>query len=118
MIRTNTLAAAFVAASLGTAAIATPAAAGGQVSLSFAPTSQEEADALRAGLTIYAIANGIKNGSGNLGIIHQEGNGHNGTLQQNGNCNAYGLFQFGQNTDGHVMQNGDCETGATVQFGW
>ena len=135
MIRTNTLAAAFVAASLGTAAIATPAAAGGQVSLSFAPTSQEEADALRAGLTIYAIANGIKNGSikqfgsgnsaglaqngsGNLGIVHQEGHGHDGTLQQNGNGNAYGLFQFGRNTSGNVVQNGDGNAGATFQFGW
>lgn len=135
MIRNKTLAAVLIAASLGTAAIATPAAAGGSLSISLAPASQDQADALRAGLTIYALANGIKNGSikqfgsgnsaglaqngsGNLGIIHQEGDGHNGTIQQNGDCNAYGLFQFGKNTDGHAVQNGDCQTGATVQFGW
>ena len=134
MIRTKTLAA-LVAASLGTAAVATPAAAGGSLSISLAPASQDQAHALRTGLTIYALANGIRNGSirqfgsgnsgglaqngsGNLGIVHQEGQGHNGTIQQNGNGNAYGLFQFGRNTSGNVVQNGDGNAGATFQFGW
>ena len=130
MIRTKTLAA-LVAASLGTAAVVTPAAAGGSLSISLAPASQDQAHALRTGLTIYALATGIRNGSirqfggglaqngsGNLGIVHQEGHGHNGTIQQNGNGNAYGLFQFGRNTSGNVVQNGDGNAGATFQFGW
>ena len=136
MIRTTlaTLAAAsFAAAPL--ALLPVPAFAGGSLSISVAPTSQEQADAMKAGLTIYAFANGIKNGSikqlgsgnmaglgqngsGNLGIIHQQGDGHSGTIQQNGNGNAYGLFQFGKNTSGDVVQNGSGNAGATFQFGW
>lgn len=132
MIRT-TIASVLVAASLGLAAA--PAAAGGQVSINIVPQNAQDEQALRTGLVIYSIVNGIKNGgikqkgngnmaglaqngSGNLGIVHQEGDGHNGTLQQNGNGNACGLFQFGKNTSGHVSQNGDGGTCATLQFGW
>ncbi|MCR9239590.1 MAG: curlin [Alphaproteobacteria bacterium] len=115
---------------------ATPSMAGGSISVSLTPQDAEQEKAMRAGLTIFGIVNGIKNGghigqngngntaglgqngSGNLGIVHQEGDGHNGTVQQNGNNNAHGLFQFGENTDGHVAQNGNGETGATFQFGW
>jgi hypothetical protein len=53
-----------------------------------------------------------------LGIIHQKGRGHAGTLQQNGNSNAYGLFQFGKKTRANVSQNGNGNAGATFQFGW
>jgi hypothetical protein len=130
----NTLMAGLVAASLGTAALVTPASAGGQVSITVLPGSAKHEQAMRAGLGIYALARGIQNGSikqhgrnntaglsqlgkGNLGIVHQEGNGHNGTLTQNGSGNAFGLFQFGNNTNGHVNQHGG-QTGATFQFGW
>ncbi|MCP4379952.1 MAG: curlin, partial [Hyphomicrobiales bacterium] len=44
--------------------------------------------------------------------------GHAGTLQQNGNGNAHGLFQFGEGTNADVVQNGNGEVGATVQIGW
>lgn len=134
-IALNTLKAALVAATLGTAAVATPAAAGGQISFNLQPGNAKQEHAMRAGLGIYAIAKGIKNGSikqtgngnsaglqqygqGNLGIVHQKGNGHNGTLSQNGNGNSYGLFQFGKNTNGHVSQTGNGNAGATFQFGW
>jgi len=126
---------AIVAITVALSAIAAPAYAGGYISFDVQPRNAEEAAAMRAGLGIYAIANGIKNGSikqkgfgnvagllqngsGNLGIVHQQGNGHNGTLVQNGNGNSYGLFQFGKNSDGHVVQNGNGGTGATFQWGW
>lgn len=131
----NTLAAAFVALSIGIAGLVTPAAAGGSVSISVAPANAKQEKAMRAGLGLYALYNGIRNGgirqrgtgnsaglsqngTGNLGIVHQEGRGHDGTLQQNGNGNSYGLFQFGRNTSGHVAQSGTGGTGATIQFGW
>lgn len=130
----KTLTAALAAAMIGTASLAAPAMAG-QVSINLTPADAEQEKAMRFGLGMYALVNGIKNGgikqngsgnaaglaqngSGNLGVVHQEGDGHNGTLEQNGNNNACGLFQFGKNTDGHVQQNGDGGTCATVQFGW
>lgn len=130
----KTLMAGLVAATFGTAAMTVPASAGGQISITVLPGNAKHEQAMRAGLGIYAIAQGVKNGSikqhghnnsaglkqfgqGNLGIVHQEGKGHNGTLTQNGNNNAHGLFQFGKNTNGHVNQHGG-QTGATFQFGW
>ena len=131
----KTAAASLVAMTIATSVLTVPAAAGGSVSISLAPGSAKDAQALRTGLQVYSLYNGIKNGGikqrgsgniagllqnggGNLGIVHQEGNGHNGTVQQNGNGNAYGLFQFGKNTNGHAVQNGNGQTGATFQFGW
>jgi hypothetical protein len=131
----NTLIAAALATSLGTAALTVPASAGGSLSITVLPGNAKDQQAMRLGLGLYAIAQGIKggsirqkgngnaaglaqNGKGNLGIVHQDGNGHNGSLQQNGHGNAYGLFQFGKNTNGHVAQNGHGNTGATFQFGW
>ena len=133
LIRTAT--ASLVALTIGTAGLTVPATAGGSVSFSIAPGNTQDAQALRAGLQMYSLYNGIKNGGikqrgsgniagllqnggGNLGIIHQEGSGHNGTVQQNGSGNSYGLFQFGRNTSGHAVQNGNGRTGATIQFGW
>ena len=135
-IHTFSLKAALAALAMSIAAVlpAAPAHAGGSVSVSIAPGSAASEKAMRAGLGIYAIANGIKNGSisqngignaagliqngkGNLGIVHQEGDGHTGTLTQNGDGNAHGLFQFGEGTEGHVTQSGG-QTGATFQFGW
>ena len=134
----RTLTAALIAASLGSATMTVPAEAGGQVSLTVLPGNAQQAQAMRAGLGIYALVQGIQNGSirqygsnnsaglkqngqGNLGIVHQEGKGHNGTLQQNGNGNSFGLFQFGRNTSGHATQTSGQhggQTGATFQFGW
>lgn len=130
----QTLMAGLVAATLGTAAMTIPASAGGQFSVTVLPGNAKQEQAMRAGLGIYALVQGIRsgsikqhgtnnsaglkqNGKGNLGIVHQEGNGHNGTLQQNGNGNSFGLFQFGRNTNGHATQAGG-QTGATFQFGW
>lgn len=134
MTRTIALKAALAAMIIGSAA-ASPAFAGGQLTIEIAPASAKSEQAMRLGLGLYALANGFKNGGikqkgngnaaglaqnggGNLGVVHQEGDGHNGTLQQNGNGNAHGLFQFGKNTNGHVSQNGNGGTGATFQIGW
>ena len=131
----KTVMAGFVVATLGTASMTVPAAAGGSISISVLPSNAKDEQAMRLGLGIYALVQGVKNGSikqhgignsaglaqngkGNLGIVHQEGRGHNGSVSQNGNGNAYGLFQFGRNTNGHATQNGNGRTGATFQFGW
>ncbi|WP_274426601.1 curlin [Chelativorans sp. YIM 93263] len=123
------------AAVLSAGLIATPAMAGGSVSLSLHPSGGDEARILQTGMRLYALSQNIKdgrikqkgrnnsaglqqNGRGNLGIVHQEGRGHEGTVRQNGNGNAYGLFQFGKNTSAHVEQNGHNQSGATFQFGW
>jgi hypothetical protein len=131
----KTLSAGIVAATIATTALIAPAAAGGSISFSVAPQNQEEADLMRAGMQIYSLIKGAKNGHinqhgynnsaglgqygyGNTGIVHQEGSGHSGTVQQHGNDNAYGLFQFGKNTSADVSQHGHGQTGATFQFGW
>ncbi|WP_349371131.1 curlin [Salinarimonas sp.] len=125
------------AAALALSALAGgPALAGGSVGLTVSPGTPEGDLALRTGLAIFGLANGmnggghigqhgngnagglLQNGSGNLGIVHQEGNGHNGTIQQNGHGNAHGLFQFGENTDAHVQQTGNGQSGVTVQYGF
>ena len=130
----KTLTAALAAAMIGTASLTVPATAG-QISINLTPADAEQEKAMRMGLGMYALFNGIKNGgitqhgtgnaaglmqngSGNLGVVHQEGEGHVGTLEQNGNGNACGLFQFGKNTEGHVQQNGNGGTCASFQFGW
>jgi hypothetical protein len=130
------LMAGLVAATIGAAPFATPAAAGGSVSLSIIPGNAEQARALRTGLALYSLFRDARSGAivrqrghdnaaalaqhgrGNTGIIHQRGNNHSGTLEQHGNRNAYGLFQFGRNANGHVVQHGNGQTGATFQFGW
>lgn len=132
----NIIIASLAAAILSTASLAAPAQAGGQVSIDIKPQNADQEQAMRAGLMVYGIVNGLQNGanikqnglgnlagiaqngSGNYGVVHQEGNGHSGTLEQNGNGNAYGVFQFGENTDAGVVQNGNGETGATLVFGW
>ena len=126
------LAAAALATALPLAA--TPALAGGQVSINIAPQNARDARALRLGLALYALhqdiqtnghvtqigannAAGIAQGATDQAIIHQEGSGHTGTIQQTGGNNAYGLFQFGQNTNADIVQTGG-QTGLTLQFGW
>ncbi len=115
---------------------ATSATAAGSFSVQIDPANTEEANAIRTGLAIFAIARALEgdasvlqngngnaagigqNGNGNWGVVQQEGNGHTGVLSQNGDGNAYGIFQFGEGTDGQVMQNGDYGTGLLFQFGW
>ncbi|MCP5039004.1 MAG: curlin [Rhodobacteraceae bacterium] len=114
---------------------ALPALAGGSISIEIAPSNTDEANAIRAGLAIYSIAqalegdanilqNGNGNGAGigqfgdgNFGVIQQEGDGHNATLAQNGDNNAFGVFQFGEGTDAAVAQSGGG-TGLLFQFGF
>lgn len=133
-----TLAAALLAASLGIAALTTPAAANsGSFTYTMVPQNAKEERALRLALTAVAISNGARTkgatikqlgsrnlagiaqqGTNNLGVVHQQGTGHEATLTQNGDNNAYGLFQIGKNTSSHVVQNGNGGAGLTVQFGW
>ncbi len=138
MTRTTfkTVAAGFTALMIGSLALAAPAAAGGSISLTYAPHNTKQAMALQASLQVYGIVNALQhgasikqmgvnnlagigqNGFGNLGIIHQEGKGHSATLQQNGNANSYGIFQFGKGGQAQVVQNGNGQAGATLEFGW
>ena len=134
---TKTFAAALTAAIIGVSALASPAMAGGQISVSYAPTDPDQQQALGAGLQIFSLVKGLsstganvsqngnnngagfnQNGWGNNGLIVQEGNGHQGTIQQNGNGNNCGLFQFGQNTNGQCVQNGNGQSSLTTVFGF
>lgn len=131
---TKTLVAGLLVTTLGLTSLTAPAQASGQISIGINPANTEQARAMQMGLGIYALVNGIQNGSinqrgsnnaagllqdgrGNLGIVHQEGRGHNGTVEQYGNGNSYGLFQFGTGTNAHVQQNGH-QSGLGFVFGW
>lgn len=124
-------------AALGLAMMtAAPALAGGSFAITLVPSDADEANAMRAGLAMYSLIQGIEanggitqngmnnvagilqGGSGNSAVIHQEGNGHHGTIDQQGNNNAYGLFQFGENTNADISQYGNGQTGTTIVFGW
>lgn len=125
-----------LAATAISAVLALPAAAGGSISLSVNPQTQQQTRLVQSGLAIYALTQGIKgsasvrqkgknnngavvqSGGGNLGVVHQEGRGHSGTLEQAGNGNAYGVFQFGKRTDAAVTQRGNGNAGAVFQWGW
>ena len=111
---------------IATTALATvPAAANGQFSIGFSAQNQQERDLITGGILLYQIANGADpaqvlgnaaNG-GSVGVIHQEGNGHNGSIAQNGGGNAGALIQLGQNTNGHLSQTGG-QGDVVFQFGW
>jgi hypothetical protein len=130
---TKSLAAALVTLAIG----ASPAFAGGQISIGFAPTDPQQAQALGLGLQMFSLVKGMsatganayqngngnsagfnQNGSGNNGVIFQEGNGHTGTITQNGNNNSCGLFQFGNATNAQCIQNGNGQSGITTVFGF
>ncbi len=108
-----------------TAVAALPAAAQGQISFGISAQTQEERDLIALGLIGYQIANGgdaveiLTNAAsgGDIGVVHQEGNGHNGSLVQGGGGNAGGLFQFGNNTNGAIAQNGN-DGDLVFTFGW
>ncbi|WDR06992.1 curlin [Devosia rhodophyticola] len=131
--------AAVLALTIGTAGLATiaPATAGGQVSISFAPSDPEQAEALGMGLQMFSIVKGLsgqgadvsqngnfnaagiaQNGSGNHGLVVQEGDGHTGTINQDGNNNSCGLFQFGENTNAQCAQTGNNQSSVTTVFGF
>ena len=114
----------FTAAALVLATAAVPAAAQ-QISFGITAGNQQERDAITGALVLYQIANGgdpvevltqVAQG-GSVGVIHQEGNGHNGSLSQGGSGNAGGVFQFGNNTDAHLAQNGN-DGDLVFTFGW
>lgn len=131
---TRTVAAALTAALFGLAA--SPAMAGGQFSIGFAPSDPEQAEMLGLGLQVFGLvqgfssganvyqngsgnsAGGSQHGSGNYGLVYQEGNGHTGTISQNGNNNSCGLFQFGNATNAQCVQNGSNQSGITTVFGF
>ncbi len=132
---TKIAAAAITAALLGVTA--SPAMAGGQISIGFSPSDANQAQALGTGLKMLSLFQGLsasganvyqngsgngagvnQNGSGNNGLIFQDGNGHNGTISQNGNNNSCGLFQFGQATNAQCVQNGNNQSGITTVFGF
>lgn len=134
-LKTSVVAA--LALTMGAFALAAPANAAGQVSLSYTPTDAEESQALGMGLQMFSVINGMsasggnisqngfgnaagiaQNGAGNHGVLLQDGNGHNGTIEQNGNNNNCGLFQFGENTDAECVQNGDGQSSLTTVFGF
>ena len=132
---TKTFAAACAAAVIGVASLATPAMAAGQFSISFTPADPDQQQVLGAGLQIFSLMRGLsatganasqngngnaagfnQSGAGNHGLIVQEGDGHEGTIEQNGNYNNCGLFQFGQNTNGQCVQYGDGQSSLTSVF--
>ncbi|KRA99249.1 hypothetical protein ASD83_01590 [Devosia sp. Root685] len=130
---TKTIAAAVTALLIGIS----PAMAGGQISIGFAPSDPDQAQALGLGLRMFSVVQGMsanggnafqngnfnaagfnQNGSNNSGLIVQNGNGHNGTISQNGNNNTCGLFQFGEATNAQCQQNGNGQSGITTVFGF
>lgn len=114
--------------------LATPAEAG-QVTVRIKPRGKD-ARALRTGLAIFGVIQGLKNqarvrqngnnnaggiaqnGFGNGALLVQEGNGHTGTITQNGNGNGCALLQFGKNTNGSCNQSGNGGMDLILQGGW
>ena len=134
---TKSILTALVAGTIASVNLIAPVQAGGFFSLTVLPAAGQDAQALRAGMQMFNIVNGLKtnggvvsqngmnngailgqNGAGNFGSIWQQGAGHNANLQQNGNNNAYGIYQFGEDTDVNVNQFGNGQTGATFLFGF
>ena len=132
----TTISAALLAATIGVTSLpmAAPAEAG-QITVRIKPKGKD-ARALRTGLAIFGVIQGLKNrariqqngnnnsagvaqnGSGNGALLVQNGSGQTGTITQNGNGNACGLFQFGKNTTGSCNQNGNGQLDLILQGGW
>jgi minor curlin subunit len=117
--KTFTAAALVIATS---AATIVPAAAQ-QISFGISAGNQQERDLITGGLALFQIANGADPeqvlraaAQGSAGVIHQEGNGHSGSLNQNGNA-AGGVFQYGNNTNANLTQNGG-DADLLFVFGW
>ncbi len=121
---------------LATTTFAAPAVAGGQISIAIEPKNEDERNAIRFGLGLYAFAKAIEgdayieqngngngaaigqSGNGSFGVIEQDGDGHTATLNQQGDGQAFGIFQVGEGTDGHVDQQIDGDTGLLFQIGF
>ena len=133
MFKKSLVAAALVASSM---AAALPAAAQNSLSLTLNATNAEEAQAIRSGLTLFSLVQGAQSGAfvnqngslngaaiaqvangGSVGVIHQDGNGHSATLDQQGTNQAHGIFQFGNGADANVVQTANGQAGLTFQFG-
>ena len=134
MIRKTLTTAAVVALSVGAAL---PAAAGGSFGFTLNASNGQEANAIRAGLALYQIHQGVESGAfvhqdgslngaairqvaggGSVGVIHQDGNGHTATLDQQGHGQAHGIFQFGNGANANVVQTNNGQAGLTFQFGF
>lgn len=134
MFRKTLTAAALVAT---TAFAALPAAANGMFSFTVNASNAQEANAIRAGLTLYQIHRGIDTGAfvhqdgsfngaairqvaggGSMGVIHQDGNGHSATLDQQGHGQSHGIFQYGNGANANVVQTSNGQAGLTFQFGF
>ncbi len=99
------------------------------------PRTEAQTDALRAGLALHALREGVRNGatvrqrgrdnlaalrqsgSGNRAGIYQRGAGHSAILDQTGAGNAHVILQAGRNAEAQVSQRGG-EFGVTVQLGY
>lgn len=125
---------ALVATATATAGL--PAAANGTLSFTLNATNSDEANAIRAGLTLYQLFRGAESGAfvhqdgtlngaaiaqaaggGSVGVIHQDGSAHAATLDQQGHGQAHGIFQFGTGANAQVVQTADGQAGLTFQFG-
>lgn len=134
MFKKTLTAAALVAT---TAFAALPAAANGTLSFTVNASNAQEAQAIQAGLMLYQIAQGVESGAfvhqdgslngaaiaqvaggGSTGVIHQDGNGHSATLDQQGHGQAHGIFQFGNGANANVVQTQNGQAGLTFQFGF
>ncbi|NKB29127.1 MAG: curlin [Rhodobacteraceae bacterium] len=137
MTKFRTIPAALVTATLlATTGFAAPAVAGGQISIAIEPKNEEERQAMRFGLGLYAFAKAIESdayieqngngnaagiaqsGNGSFGVIEQDGDGHTATLNQQGDNQAFGIFQIGEGAEGHVDQQIDGDTGLLLQIGF
>lgn len=121
-MRRTTLATAALAATLATAIVPATARADGQLVLDYTAQNADEATAIGLGLALYQIGNGADPaqviGRCSNGVIHQDGNGHTGSLTQTGACQNYGLVQLGNGSTRHVVQNNDGEAGIGIVFGF
>lgn len=113
-----------------------PVAAGAEtLSATWAPRTARQADALRTGLALYSLREGLRNGgtvrqwgrdnlaalsqsgTGNWGGVVQRGRGHSATLEQSGTGNAHAILQAGRGAEAAVSQRGG-EIGLTLQLGY
>ncbi|MCH8466028.1 MAG: hypothetical protein LAT78_05580 [Roseinatronobacter sp.] len=121
------IAAALIAASLGTTAAA------GALSLSLTPRTSTEAQLLSTAITLYALRRDLRagadigqrgqghaaallqSGSGQRAIIRQRGADHSATLSQTGAPNAQVIMQFGRGAQADIAQTGG-QAGILLQF--
>ncbi len=102
------------------------------LSLSLTARNADEARALNAAITLYALHRDIRagadlrqigrnhsarvqqSGRGNLGLIRQRGQGHSADLTQTGGRNGQVILQFGTGAHADIRQHGG-QAGILVQ---